>query len=365
MRRLLLPLLLFALLLSGCGVTRLSLSSAEPTSSVVTVSTAGVSAVLFSAEETRKMSNFMLSNRFVHTGKTLYGSRHDSTGAPYLCRMKFTSGQNGMYVRETETIETGIDAQYLAVEGDVLYYLRVDSASGSAAICRLPSGSSAPEVLDAGPCDFLSLHGERLYFTDAEQHFCSMKPDGSDRQTVLGDKAVYYPYLISDDFLLYQDDADGESLHLRYLPTGFDCRVAEGRMLGMILQGSMLYFLQAEEGESCTLCRTDLSGFLSSFRPTEHPDATNAFSVERGGQLGPRFSINGERVNASNYQSCSLELWQSLTDTAAEGFSSACQYVSEEFEIFYDYNAGGLIEKMLFYEPSQKRADYIEVYQYQ
>lgn len=360
-------LLAFTVLLSGCGVTRVKASavtsgSAEEKGRSFTVN--------YTPEETRTMSNAMLGNRFVHTGKTLYGSRHDELGEPYLCRMKYTAGQNGMYVRETERIENRVDAQFLTLYEGFLYYLR-ESMDGQTSIARLPvsSGASAvPETVYDAPCDFLSICGGRLIFTDASHHLLSFAPDGTDARTLLADREIYYPYLITEDILLYQDDADGESLRLRYLPTGFDLRITQGRVFSYILQGSELYFLRCEEseGEKCRLCRTDLNSFLAAFDPFSAPDASFAFPVEvADAEMGPRFCINGDHINASNYKTVPLTQWETLSDNAWEaGYTSACQYAAEDFEIFYDYDAEGRIDKMLFYEPSVRRAGYIELYRY-
>lgn len=81
--------------------------------------------------------------------------------------------------------------------------------------------------------------------------------------------------------------------------------------------------------------------------------------------MGPLFSINGSHINASNYQASDISDWRLLSDNAWEkGYLAACQYVSENFEIFYDYNENGLITDMLFYEPSVKRKSFIELYKY-
>lgn len=361
--------LLMLVLLPACGVTKHNVSAV--TSGAVERQSVSSGTVFFSAEETRAMSNYMLGNRFIHHGKVLYGSRHDETGQAYLCRMKFTASQKGLYVRETEPVEMQVDAQYLALNGDWIYYLR-EKPDGSTSIARISSAygaSVAPEVLYDRPCDFLSVRFERLYFTDASHHLLSMAPDGGDMQTVLSDKEIYYPFLLTEELLLYQDDADGESLHMRYLPTGFDLRLSAGRVYGFILQGSDLYFLKAleAEGEKCRLCRLDLNSFLSTFDPTARPDAAFVFQTETAtGNMGAHFSINGEHLNACNGRSVALSVWETLSDDVWEaGCTSACQYVSKDFEIYYHYNSEGLITEMLFYEPAQKRPGYIEYYRYQ
>ena len=359
--------LVLLFLLSACGVTKVDVSSV--TSGAVEPSAAPSFTLAYTDEEARLMSNYMLGGRFLHSGKLLYGSRHDEQGMPYLCRMKFSAGESGMYVRETDPVEFGVDAHYLTLFEDSLYYLREDLAAGTTSIVRVPAAfgsTQRPEVLYPGPCDFLSFCGGRLYFTDAACHLLSMAPDGSDVRTELADKAIYYPWLLTQDLLLYQDDAAGESLRMRYLPTGFEIGISGGPVYSFVLSGSELYFLRGEEGNMCRLCRADLNSFLSSFEPSSRPDASFVFRAEEADAcMGPLFSLNGSRVNASNYQSFALSAWRTVTDDAWEkGYTAACQYVAEDFEIFYDYNSEGLITKMLFYEPSVKRPGYIELYNF-
>ena len=361
--------LLLTLIMTACGVKKV------PVSSIISGeirNQAGRSfEVSYSDEETRAMSNYMMEGRFLHNGKTLYGSRHDESGTPYLCRMKFTAGEKGMYVRETEPLKSHTDTKYLNLIGDYLYYLQTDCLTGETAIARVVAaeGSGAePEILYTGPCDFLNVRGGRLYFTDASNHLLSMASDGSDLQTVLSDKEIYYPWFLSDDLLLFQDDADGESLHMRYFPTGFELRVASGRVCCFVVRNSELWIARAEEAgsERCKLCRLDLNTFLSGFDPTARPDASFRFRTEESAEaIGPLFSINGSHINASNYRMAELEDWRALSDDAWQnGFKAACQYVSKDFEIFYDYNDEGLITDMLFYEPAIKRSGFIEIYRY-
>ena len=362
-------LLLSLLMLAGCcgcGVKKVKVSAV--TSGAAEQREADTYKISLSSEETLRMSNYMLSGRFIHEKKLLYGSRHDAAGQPYLCRMKYTAGQSGMYVRETEILEQAVDAQYLALDGSWLYYLRESLSDGKTDICRVLSAEGAStetQVLYDAPCDFLTLRKGRLYFTDAENHLLSMKEDGTDLKTELADKEIFYPYLLTDDLLLFQDDADGESLRMRYLPTGFELRISQGRVFSYIVKGSELWFLRAGEGEGekCRLCRTDLNEFLSGFDPLARPDAAFVFTIEEADSfMGPVFSINGDHINASNFRAEPIGNWKAISDNAWEkGFQGACQYVAGEFEIFYNYNEEGLVSSMLFYEPALKRSGYIEV----
>ena len=147
-----------------------------------------------------------------------------------------------------------------------------------------------------------------------------------------------------------------------------ELKISSGRVLCYVVKDSKVWFLRAEESgsEKCRLCCADLNEFLHEFDPTARPDAAFQFTIEESSEsMGSLFSINGEHINASNYQTADFSDWRSLTDNAWEiGYRAACQYVSEDFEIFCDYNEEGRIEKMLFYEPSVKRRSDIELYKY-
>ena len=84
----------FTVILTACGVKKVQVSAV--TSGEVRLSEGKPVEIALSEEDTRAMSNYMLEGRFLHNGKTLYGSRHDELGDPYLCRMKYSAGEKGM-----------------------------------------------------------------------------------------------------------------------------------------------------------------------------------------------------------------------------------------------------------------------------
>ena len=99
-----------------------------------------------------------------------------------------------------------------------------------------------------------------------------------------GDKEVYYPYPVNEDWVIYQDDADGETLHLTYLPTGFDKKLQKDVHLPPVIDGSTLWYITGD-GTNNNLHKMDLSAYDSesgSF-PEEVSDkkfATNLFVTE-------------------------------------------------------------------------------------
>ena len=403
------------LLLTGCGITTVyvspegpsdvfsaadpyTLQFSDPTEEKNAVE-GSVGEIFFTAAETRAMSNTMLGNLYIHDGKLLYGTGYDGNGVPYLCRMKFSELKSGMVIRETEILENGVSARYLIYSDDVLYYLRTDMETGETSVVRMPTADAvaaaekaaakaaaktsaaagsgtagassgtteadtlslqtygkadAPETLYRGTCDYLFLRGDRLYFTDADNHLLSMSPDGKNLSQVVADREIFLPYLISDDLLLYQDDRDGESLHLRNLTTGEDRQIASGRVYEYVLTGTELYFSYVEEstGSRSRLSRMNINDAI----------AGNEIKTERSDRyMGTRFCISGDHINGSNGASVPLSSWNTLSDTQYEtGFLSSCQYVSENFEIFFRYNDDGLIEETVFYEPDVMRESSFE-----
>lgn len=328
------------------------------------------SGIFFTAADTRRMSNYMLGSMFVHSGKTLYGSRHTENGDPYFCRMKYTAGSKGMYVRETEMIESGVDVRYLSLVDENLFYIRTDLETGASSIVKYPvseESGGALKVLYNGTCDYLFLRSGRLYFTDGDNHLLSMNTDGGDMKQIAADKEIFFPYLISDDILLFQDDSDGETLHLRHLPSGNEIRISDVRTYEYVLSGTDLYYSGVEDETDdytdmrARLFRADLGNLLDG-RDRASLSASDVVTERSELFMGTRFSVNGDHLNASNYRSALLSEWDTLSDNEYEvGYTAACQYVSENFEVFYDYNSEGLVDRVLFYEPSVKRSSYIEL----
>ena len=56
------------------------------------------------------------------------------------------------------------------------------------------------------------------------------------------DKGVFYPYQVSSKFLIYQDDADGETLHVYNMEDGNDTKISNFVSYEPMLRGDYLYF---------------------------------------------------------------------------------------------------------------------------
>lgn len=330
-RKLILCLLLCTLLasalpLSGCGETE----EPEIVSKYEDVDPWLTYDPNFSTEETRAMSSQMNRGWYLIEDNTLYGLSHRETNAGAL-------GVSPIYVdsssypglEDTVTLDSAGYASYLHKDGDYLYYLR-----NYEAVCRVNLDGSAPEVLYEGECDYLLLHEGMLYFCDENAHLLSCQLDGSDVKTVI-DKAVYYPYFICTDWLIFQDDADGEKLHLFNTTAGEDITLTENPSFHPILDGTMLYFTQEIGGENIFyVSRIDMS-------------KTEPFVVEQG-QNALDFTelaidADDDILYGRNNTGTSLENWDALPNPDPENYSMQEIYSDETYSIHHEFDDNGVI----------------------
>ena len=87
------------------------------------------------------------------------------------------------------------------------------ATENSEKIIRVKAGGSKVETLYEGECQYMQVTEDGIYFTDKDCRFCRIGMDGGDKTTVI-DKAVFYPYFVAENMILYQDDKDGESLYM-------------------------------------------------------------------------------------------------------------------------------------------------------
>ena len=358
------------LFLCSCGKTSMKLSDALPTSALTEGTDAGYDFILnFSEDETRAMSNYMLRNRFLITDGVLWGTDFSykeidgwSYCEPKICAMPFTFGNSGAAFEDISVIAEGVDTEFLVRSGDYIYCLLTALNSAETSIARIYIPTHGFEIIYPSPCSTLQLFGDRLYVLDGESHLVSMDLNGGNIVQIVSDRSIYYPYMIADDWLLFQDDSAGESLKLRYLPTGYEVTVSEGRVYEYVINGSVLYYSKVEDSESMKgrLCNVNLNEFFKGFNPDSPQDGFSFYVEQSDKNTGTRFSINGDHINGSNYKTYKLKNWKMLDDRQYEiGYLSACQYVSEQYEVFYNYEVEDLVHEICFYRTADGKNSYI------
>jgi len=80
--------------------------------------------------------------------------------------------------------------------------------------------------------------------------------DGSNSVPML-DKEVYFPYFVNDQWFIYQDDADNESLHIRHALSGEDIALCHVPGYSPVIYGTDLYFVAFSNGEN-SLAKIDM-----------------------------------------------------------------------------------------------------------
>lgn len=278
----------------------------------------------FDASQTAAMSNFMSYGFYLVEDGMLYGLTHSHSLSGSLGATPFHMKGDFPEFEETVILDGNGCANYLCKEGDTLYYIL-----NYEKVCRVNTDGSDSKVLYEGACDYLQIHEGRLYFADENYHFVSTDMNGGDLQTVV-DKEIYYPYFIGSDWMIYQDDADDESLHLYNTTHGTDLNITYVPSYNPILDGHFLYYTDMTE-EGYFLCRIDMSD----------PD-TFLFD---GSDLPLResgFMIDDKFFYATNGKSVAKEDWKNLTDTS-DATEEVELYVSEDYIIYHEFDGNGAI----------------------
>ena len=277
----------------------------------------------FDAEQTMAMSNFMSFGRYIVKDDVLYGLTHSKDLNGSLGATHFYMKGDFPEFEETKILDSKGAALCLAVDGDYLYYIRDYEA-----VCRVKTDGSDGEVLYQGACDYLQIHDGRLYFTDGDYHYVSTDMDGEDLKTIV-EKEIYYPYFICSDWMVFQDDADHESLHLYNTTYGTEVNITDTPSHSPILDGKYLYYVDAEDGYY--LCRVDMSD----------PEALVPEKSELP-LLDIAFMIDEQSIYTTNNNSKAKEDWMKLTDDkdVVEEYE---MYVSEGYTVNHDVDEEGII----------------------
>ena len=308
---------------------------------------AGTESIAFTDAESAAMSNFMQRGRYLFEDGVMFGAGFDKNASyPSLIRAEVTTGAAEPSLGEFTVLDRHVNANFLTSLDGMLYYVRIDRESGLCCLARIGKDGSGFEKLteETEAMDWLLWHKDRFYFTDEEHFLVSVDPNGGSRETVL-EKRVYYPYFLTDDLLLYQDDEDGETLHLYSLSDASDTRLTELPSYHPVVSGSTLYFAAVPEGESAAhLARLDLS-------------ASGAEAELAPGTMGKEFGIYYGEIAGTNGASCSLESWESYSDTGSRGITKKDLYRSSDFIVRADlYADWGTVDYLTLIDASSGKA---------
>lgn len=278
----------------------------------------------FDAEQTRAMSNFMMYGRYYVEDDVIYGLTHAASLQGAFAATPFYMKGDFPEFKEPKILDDRGAATYVNKVGDVFYYIM-----NGEEICRINMDGSGLETLYKGTCDYMQIHNERLYFTDENYHFVSTDMDGKNLKEVVN-KEIYYPYFICSDWMIFQDDADSESLHLYNTTFGEEVNITYVKSYSPIMNGKYLYYVDASDGNNY-LCRIDMSD-------------PERFLCERSEKTISimDYVIDGEDIYFANNTCVALEMWKDVEITD-EATTELEVYLSEAYNIYHKFDKDGLI----------------------
>lgn len=302
--------------------------------------------VSFSEEETRAMSRYMLQGRYWSDGSVLYGMAFDKNSSlpNLICTSVDLSGALPSLSPYT-VLDRHVNATFLTPVPGGLVFIRHDRDADTSSLARLNLQSLTVEILtdNIPSLSNLSFHNNRLYFTGENHHYYSSALDGSDITPIL-EKEVYYPYFLSDDWLLYQDSADNESFHLFRLSDGADVSLTSVPSFHPVISGSMLYFLTQQEDNLLHLSRINFS------KPSSSPDTLYDLEVSPLPSSG-EFFISGNTLYGCNQLKTDLPRWKQFSDYTPDALPS--------FRTFYADNSFLVSIEMDDYQGGNIRSIYL------
>ncbi|MDL2263981.1 DUF5050 domain-containing protein [Synergistaceae bacterium OttesenSCG-928-I11] len=112
--------------------------------------------------------------------------------------------------------------------------------TGKGEIGRLIPQEEGHSILVTGGVHTLQVVEDKLYYSKGDNsRFFRSNLDGKSEESVL-DKDVYYPYVVGN-FVLYQDDKDGESIHLYNMAEKLDRKILDGQAYNPNIVGNWVF----------------------------------------------------------------------------------------------------------------------------
>lgn len=265
-------------------------------------------------EESRLMNNAMVYGEFIVVDGYLYGTYGgDTVGAGTFSVAKV----NGIELSDVKAMDINGNIAQLCEKDGVVYGV-LDCGK----ILKWNVGDIKTEMIYEGYCDYLQVVGDRLYFSDENYHFCSMTLDGKDIKTVI-EKEVYYPYVLSNWMILYQDDDDNESLHVYDPAKDADYKLNDVVSYCPVIYGDYLYYVEV----------VDDSGYGVMHRM----DLYSGEDIAAPGQdYGYDYFIEEDTLFVSNGGIPALELqyWDQLSEAIYAGLVMTPRYSNGETRIY-------------------------------
>lgn len=284
----------------------------------------------YNSKDTAALNNFMLDGNYYISNGKLYGKFFNKDGKSILGSCEL-SGGNKPEIGNVSALAPGGNAKFITENNGYLYYLW--AADGKESICRVSMDGGDPEVLREGECDYVQVRYGKVYFTNENFRLCSMKLDGKKEHVVI-DKAVFVPYVVDKNWIVYQDDADGEHLHIGTLDGKYDVSfTGERSYTWTVIDRDMYYASTTDEKDAvkhkCQLHKLNTVDF-------KNLADENAVGTEiSDGFMGDVFAVNKDSVFGGDGESVALKDWKTINNTLYEMSNQPVHllYLSNKYKI--------------------------------
>lgn len=133
-----------------------------------------------------------------------------------------------------------IYALYPQLSDNYLYFVGVQQNDECDIYKMRTSGEDIRRIVKNGHS--VQVVGNYLYYADEiEHHFYRCDLEGTNQISII-DKAVYFPFVFND-MIIYQDDADGETIHICDLDGGNDRRITSLPSYYPVYDGEFVYYV--------------------------------------------------------------------------------------------------------------------------
>lgn len=268
--------------------------------------------------QAQDMANNENGGMFANVKGRLIGLGWDAAGRAMLAAYPLTGKAD--VLGETEALDEACIASYLSVSGDTIYYVR-DGADGGDGIYALSLATGDKQCLVNGAISSLQFCPTGLMYTDGAHELYMCAIDGSGARRLIAGR-VFFPYMIDDKWIIYQDDMDGETLHVRRYDDEYDIALNYESSILPVIRHDRLYYFEKQlsrgaNGADMKLCRMNLA--------TLEAERTAAF-------CNPCMALNSEYFfGADGYRVGNAANWWTFENAGAGKPSKVPVYADEEY----------------------------------
>ncbi|MCR4606614.1 MAG: DUF5050 domain-containing protein [Oscillospiraceae bacterium] len=316
-----------------------------------------------SAEQTAAMSNWAQYGFGLIENNIYYGRFFlKGESAPMLFSIELKTSKRDIKPGMWQVLDSEHSPKYMVKQSEMLYYIMLDRNTGkSLGIGSVGLDGSNAKVLYEGECDYLSIAGKMLFFTNGNGYPSCLFIDGRDPHVLL-DRRVFYLYGLSEEWLIFQDDTDGESLHLFHISDGADIKLTDEAAFNPVILGTSLFFSTRDPGTKDAYHISCINLANYSERYNENKGCFEpVFTLQHSeNTFGGEFYISGDTIWAmNNSEPIALKNWVELKDDASDGFNRIMRFVSNRWIVEEIIGKDGGITAIMFHDRNGKFASKI------